>query len=270
MKLKILVILLILSLAGVAAGLWLAQKFHIENTSLKDKIKELEIENVNTKKELKDKEREVTRLLSDLERKSKQLFSLEEKMEEEKKAREEIAFLLEKQKVELAKEKERSLELENELNKGKIEFKHLLTRISDLESKKTDLEKRLLEKKPKEPEIKKTTSVELGKIEVKGEQRETEEQEETEEQRETDVMKLSERLEGKVLVVNREYEFAVINLGESDGLGTSDILSVYQDEEFLGNVKVEESRDRMAVVTLLDAEVRDKIKEGDLIIFPFQ
>jgi len=258
MKSKILVILLILSLAGVAAGLWLAQKLHIENTSLKDKIRGLEIENDNTKTKLKDREREITGLLSDLERKTKQVSSLEKEIKAEKAEREAIALLLKKQEAELTKEKKRSLELEDELNKGKIEFKNFLARVNDLELKKADLEKKLLEKKPKDPEIKKTTSVELGKIEVKGEERET------------DVTESSEKLEGKVLVVNREYEFAVINLGESDGLSASDILSVYQDEEFLGNVKVEELRDRMAVIIPLDVEVRDKIKEGDLITFSSQ
>lgn len=258
MKLKILVILLILSLIGVIIGLWLIQKLRIENISLKEKIEKLEIENENTNAKLKDREKEITKLLSDLEKKTKQISSLEERVKEEKKTREELTLLLEEQRAELAKERERSLGLEDELSKGKIEFKYLLARVHDLESKEADLEKRLLEKKPEDSEIEKTAPVELGRIEVKGEQRET------------DVIKLSERLEGKVLVVNREYEFAVINLGESDGLDISDVLSVYQDGEFLANAKVEELRGKMAVITLPDTEVRDKIKEGDSVIFSSQ
>lgn len=232
MKPKVLtIILLSLFLLSTIIGLWKVYRLREENISLKEKIK--------------DKEEEIFRLLLKLEEKTKQITSLEEKIEEEKALRENLIEELKKKEEEIAKEQEVILELQDKLSKREIEFKNLLARVKDLELIKKDLEKKL-----KELEIK-TSAVELGKIEVK------------EDIQTTTPFK---KLEGKILVVNKDYDFAVINLGKNDGLSLSDTLSVYQKDKYLGNVKVEELRDKLAVVNF-DADIKDKIKEGDTVIF---
>jgi len=260
MKMKILIVLLILFLLGTITGFWQVQRLKEENISLKERNEELEARKKIVETKLREKEDEIARLLSQIEEKIQQIASIEDQIKNDKAIKEEIILQLKNKEEELTKEKERVLELEDKLNKADIEFKNLLARAKDLESKKEDLEKKLkdLEAKPE--------TVELGKIEVKGE----EDIIEVKGEEDIQVMSPPKRLEGKILVVNKDYNFAVINLGESDGLNLSDILSVYHQNEHLGNVKVEELRDKMSVVTFLDEGMKDTVKEEDFVIFPSQ
>lgn len=68
--------------------------------------------------------------------------------------------------------------------------------------------------------------------------------------------------EGQVLVVNREFDFVVVNLGENDGLKVGSKLQVYKDDEMLGNVEVEKIYGNMSAATILPDAQKDKIKEG--------
>lgn len=245
MKLKVLIILVVLFFLSTIIAVGKIYRLRRDNISLKEKIEELQIKKKIVETKLKDKEEEISRLLTELEEKAKRITSLEEEKES-------LTQELRRKEEEVMKEREGILELQERLSKGEMEFKNLLARVKNLESIKKDLEKRL-----KELEIR-TSAVELGKIEVRGEER--------------DIQPItpSEKLEGKILVVNKEYDFAVINLGKSDGLNLSDILSVYHEDKHLGNVKVEELRDKLSVVSFLDTGIKDKIKEGDSVVFPSQ
>ena len=68
--------------------------------------------------------------------------------------------------------------------------------------------------------------------------------------------------EGQVLVVNKEFDFVVINLGESDGLKVGTKLQVYKDDLMLGMIEVEKIYGNMAAATMLPDMQKDKIKEG--------
>jgi hypothetical protein len=68
--------------------------------------------------------------------------------------------------------------------------------------------------------------------------------------------------EGQVLVVNKEFDFVVVNLGENDGLKVGSKLQVYKDDQTLGTVEVEKIYGNMSAATLLPDADKDKIKEG--------
>ncbi|MCK5305987.1 MAG: type II secretion system protein GspD [Candidatus Omnitrophica bacterium] len=70
-------------------------------------------------------------------------------------------------------------------------------------------------------------------------------------------------LKGEVLVVEKKYNFAIINLGEDDGLKAGDILPVYFKGKFVGDIKVVEFRQGMTVV---DTTKAPGVKEGYKII----
>ena len=75
-----------------------------------------------------------------------------------------------------------------------------------------------------------------------------------------------EFLEGRVLVVNKDYNFVVVDLGKSDGINTDDNFIVYQDDSPVGNIIIEEVRPNMSVAAFISSELKDRVKEGDRVV----
>ena len=73
----------------------------------------------------------------------------------------------------------------------------------------------------------------------------------------------SSGMEGKVLVVNRDYNFVVINLGSKDGVGIGNEFSIYHNDKYIGDVKVEKVHDSMAAAGFVSNEAKNQISEGD-------
>ncbi|OGX50604.1 MAG: hypothetical protein A3G37_03175 [Omnitrophica WOR_2 bacterium RIFCSPLOWO2_12_FULL_46_30] len=73
-------------------------------------------------------------------------------------------------------------------------------------------------------------------------------------------------LEGKVLVVNKEYDFVVVNIGQKDNLTIGDSLEVSRKEKKLGELKVEEVRDTMSVAIPVEPNLVKQIKENDRVV----
>lgn len=74
---------------------------------------------------------------------------------------------------------------------------------------------------------------------------------------------------GKVLVVNKEHQFIVVNLGLQEGLNLGDVLSVYHDSgEFLGMVKVDRIEEKTSACAALSKEQMEKFKENDIVERP--
>ncbi len=74
-------------------------------------------------------------------------------------------------------------------------------------------------------------------------------------------------LEGKILVVNKESDFAVIDLGSLDGVRVNDIFSVFDQDKYIGEIKTEKVHESMSAAVFLSGQVKDKIKEGDRVLY---
>ncbi|MBU1043797.1 MAG: hypothetical protein KJ915_05295 [Candidatus Omnitrophica bacterium] len=73
------------------------------------------------------------------------------------------------------------------------------------------------------------------------------------------------KLEGQVLVVNKEFAFVVVNIGEKDGIKNSEILSVFRGTEMLGKVQIERIYDTMSSAVILQEQAIKDIQEGDIV-----
>ncbi len=73
------------------------------------------------------------------------------------------------------------------------------------------------------------------------------------------------KLEGQILVVNKEFAFVVINIGEKDGIKNAEVLDVYRGQELLGKVQVERIYDTMSSAIILPKVTKKEIKEGDCV-----
>ena len=71
--------------------------------------------------------------------------------------------------------------------------------------------------------------------------------------------------EGRIIVVNREYDFVVMNLGKSAGLAVGQEFQIVQDTEVVGRVRVEKIYDELSAAAILPESDEDLIQEGDLV-----
>lgn len=212
----ILIILVLLLLA--ATGFYLYNQERIKNVSLEERIEEL-----NTKYKIGEaKLLEAQKVLASLEGKLREsdnrIAELTGELEKERAARESASSDLEQINSDLEEQKELRSELESKLEKVTNELRLAQDRLASLDSQKTDLEAEALDKDASE--------VELGKIVVK---------DEAAVEAENQIVATSAaQLEGKILVLNKEYNFAVINIGSKDGVALGQLFSIYRGKLFRG------------------------------------
>ena len=75
----------------------------------------------------------------------------------------------------------------------------------------------------------------------------------------------AKNLEGKVLVVNREFNFVVLNLGSKDGLKAGSRFNVLKGDKKIGTVEVERLYENMSAANVLEEEKKGQVKEGDTV-----
>ncbi len=71
--------------------------------------------------------------------------------------------------------------------------------------------------------------------------------------------------DGQVVVINREYDFIVMNLGKNDGLSIGQEFKIVRDNEVIGRVRVEKVYDELSAAALLPNSQKNSIREGDLV-----
>lgn len=62
---------------------------------------------------------------------------------------------------------------------------------------------------------------------------------------------LDTALNGRILSVDAETEFVIVSLGASDGLAVGNILSVYRDDNYMGDIKITRLQSEMAAADLI-------------------
>ena len=72
-------------------------------------------------------------------------------------------------------------------------------------------------------------------------------------------------LSGQVLVVNREFDFVVVNLGKNNGMQVGQMFEVYRDNDVLGRVKVEKVYDALSACAIQPDAKKDQLREGDKV-----
>ncbi len=79
------------------------------------------------------------------------------------------------------------------------------------------------------------------------------------------VVKEEGELEGKVLVVNKEYNFIVTNIGSEDNVALGDIITVFRDGKYTGEVQVEKIYDTMSASTIVKETKPGAIQVNDKV-----
>jgi hypothetical protein len=76
----------------------------------------------------------------------------------------------------------------------------------------------------------------------------------------------SAELKGRVVTINKEHNFVVIDLGKQDGISIGNKFNVYRGDTFLGSVEIIQARDRIAAADIKDLTEGMSIEINDTVV----
>jgi len=269
-KVIVLIIVILISLSVAGGTLYLFQKEHTRNIELETQLNDLTAKQKSAEAKLAEAQRSISTLESKIKDNTSQIETLTSQLDQEKIAKEDALVKMEQMRSELEQQKQLRSDLEKKLTKAEGDVRGIQAKLGAIES-----EKAKLEAKVKELEVK--SNVELGKIVVNPETVQQAAKPQGDKSQNagrpaaaTPLVKKEEAkaqaLEGKVLVLNKEYNFLVLNLGNKDGVAAGDQFAVYRGDQYIGDVKVEKVQDAMAAAGFTSDDVKNKVKEGDKVV----
>ena len=262
--LPVLIVLIIISLALAAGIFYLYQKEYAQNVKLQEQIVDLENRQRLTVSQLEESKKVATDLTLKLQEAKNRMDALAGELAAEKSAHAEASNQLEQFKTDLSQQKSLREDLENRLNQVQNDSKQIKEQIKIMQQQKVALEEKIKNLETG------AGGVELGKVVVNPEVHSSNDTAQVGPN--TKVSKVAKKeqpslaksLEGKVLIVNKEFNFVVINLGSKDKVSVGDEFLVSRAGKSIGDLKVEKVHEFMSAAGFA-AELKDFIKENDKV-----
>jgi len=269
----IFIILILVSLSFAGVGLFLLQKEKTKNLSLQEELDSLKIKHNAAETRLEEYKKTISQLDLKLKDAQTNIDTLSSSLEQETKAKQEALDQVQQLKTDLQQQKGLRADLETKLEQTqKNAEKAHQAQLKEIESKKAQLEAKIkdLEAQGQQTQAQsqaQAQGVELGTIVVGPEASsvsgQTTSSLSVEQPKEKAV---TSSLEGKVLVVNKDYNFAVINLGSKDGVNAGDVFALYHNNKYIGDIKVEKIHESMSAADFTSASTKDAVSEGDRVV----
>ena len=267
----ILIGLIIISLGLAAAASYFYQKEHAKTIQLQEQIDELNTRQRITEDKLGESKKMAMDFQLKLQAAKTEIDSLTGELAGEKSARLEASSKLEQTIADLEQQKVLRQDLENKLNQSQDDSKKIKEQIKVIEQQKAELEAKIKSLEP-------ASTVELGKVVVNNETSAIDARAKARAEAEMKAnvaphpAKVEKKekvpqvksLEGKIVVVNKENNFVVLNLGSKDGVSMGDEFSVSRAGKTIGEVKVEKVHESMSAAGFA-AELKDIISENDKV-----
>ena len=261
----VLIVLIIASLSLAGGIFYLYKQEQTKRFAREEELSDLKIKERVTEAELEKSKKKISALELQIKDDQTKIDTLTQQLEQEKAARQEGLTETEQLRTDLEQQKNLRSDLENKLVQAKDDGKRLQAQLKELESKKSELETKI-----KEMEAKSQEGVELGTIVVSPETAIPAQaaMEVRPEKKENVPFSSStpKALEGKILVVNKEYNFVVINLGSRDGVDLGDKFFVYHNNKYIGDIQIEKIHDSMAAAGFSSPDIKDKVSEDDKVV----
>lgn len=257
----IMFILLLVSIAAAGLSFMSLEKEKQNSTKLATKVEELEAKKIAASKTIDRLTQESEELKAKLRDSDMRIASLGDELSLEKKSRTEAFAEVDRIRKEAAALASVKSDLEKKLSEKEGQLKNIQ---DELAAAKNSLQQKIKDAEEK------GQNVQLDKIVISSQSQPAPEVSRVEDSenpaQEQQGSSVRVPLEGKVLVVNKEYDFIVINLGQKDGINVQDVLGIYHKNKLLGEAKVEEVRDTMSVATPLSVGLAVRIKEDDKVV----
>ncbi|MBU0547496.1 MAG: hypothetical protein KJ710_06100 [Candidatus Omnitrophica bacterium] len=242
-----------------------------KNKKLQAQVDELTARERVTEGKLEDSKKKVSELMLKFQETKGRITAITEELDKEKSMRQEASKELEQIKADMEQQNFSRQDIENKLTQAQNDGRKLKEQLRVITQQKTELEVKIRNLESS------ASGVELGKVVVNSEVSDPPKEKnrvaekninipvpELEKEKKGDSSQVKP-LEGKVTVVNKEYNFAVINLGQKDGINIEDQFSVYREGKVVGDLKVEKVHESMSAAGFV-AELKDVIKENDLVV----
>jgi flagellar biosynthesis chaperone FliJ len=218
-------------------------------------------ENNDLKARLEDTLKEKSRFEEQLARAREELATSQEELLKTVEAQETLTRSVEDREREIGR-------LTKDLEQARNESKRIATQFSELQTERdavtqqlAELERAKSELESKLMEFSHQPTVELEKVFVTNASNRVSEG--------GAVMPVSAAVNtpstGQVVVVNREYDFIVMNLGKNQGLSVGQEFQIVRGNEVLGRVRVEKVYDELSAAAILPESKKENIKEGDAV-----
>lgn len=257
----ILIVLIIIAFSLTAGLYYLLQNEKAKSVSLQSELENTITKYKKAETELDSSKSKIANLTLEIKEAQNKLEAANKELQQEKTAKQDALSKAEKLEADLEQLKSSKSELESKLNQAQEDAKRVQDQLKEFRSQKTELETKIKELESK------TQGVELGKIVVNPEGATVVSQEESAKpQAQPTAEKPLSGKEGKVLVINKDYNFVVINLGSKDGIDIGDTFNVYHNNKNVGDVKVEKVHDSMAAAGFSSSDMKDKVSEGDKVV----
>ncbi len=248
----VLIIFCVIFAATTTAFFILHKQEHQLRVKVETELSVLENKKVEIEKRLdkvlKDKE-DIEKELTDFRSKAERLA---DKIEYEKRMREQAENKLKTKENEFTSLKDKLEKAQGNVNKLEQKYENIQAKNEELSSK---LDQLRLAKKALETKIGITGQVEgvqLGTVVVRPQ--------EVKEQKGQ-----GQRTQGRILVINREFDFVMIDLGRVNGVEPGMKFAVYHLGKLTAEVKVERVYEDMCSAIILNKEKEGEMQEDDLV-----
>lgn len=267
-----LVVIIVLSVSLAAISIFFFQKEIERRKGLENALAQVKTDRSKLEAELQDA--------------IKQGFLLQEKNKE---ADEKINGLLDD--LELAEGIREELKLENISLKEQLEEKNKLTkelqeksanmaeaeqRVGELNQKlqaQTDAKKTLEEKVKAVEQRNKELEEAINALKQQEQQKgatKPADQPAASKQEEVELEKIviapAKESEGRVLTIDTETEFAIVNLGENHGITADKILSIYRGDKYIGDIKVTRVQPEMSAADFIPPLTVQRVRKDDRVV----
>lgn len=232
----------------------------------KRQVKERELhlavaENDDLKGRLEETQSAKSKVEDELSRVRRELASSQEELAKAVEAQESLSRSIEDREREIGR-------LGKDLEQAKAESQKVVTQLADLQSEREALKKELVELEQakgeletKVMELAERPTVELEKVMVGGEGGAPEGAGATVVNAMTTTGTAAR--DGRVMIINRDYDFIVMSLGKNHGVSVGQEFQVVRGDEVLGKVKVEQVYDDISAAALMPGSKKDAIRAGD-------
>jgi len=277
-------VLILVSLSIAGSGFYLLQKERAKALSLQDELEQAKTRQGVVEARLEDSKKTVSELDTKLQEAKFEIDKINGELKQEKAAKQEVLSQAGQLKRDLDTQKSLVVGLDEKLKAAQKDVEKAKGELKGLISEKAELEKKLkaLEDiKIQAQAAQEQQGVELGKVVVTPEANLSAGQiispagqkavaglpiaQAAEEKKPVKNIAVAAS-EGKVMVVNKDYNFAVVNLGSKNGIILGNIFSVYHNNKYIGDIKVEKVHDAMAAAGFIASDIKDKINENDRVV----
>jgi len=283
-KVPVLILAVLIIVAMLLSGglYYFLQKERMANLSLNQQLTDIQEKQTITEAKLEESKKMISAFEAKLKETQTQIESLSSDLEAEKSAKQESLTQVERLQTELEQQKLLRADLEKRLGDAQGQIKKSQEQLAHLETNKVELEEKVkaLETKSKDLEAK-VQGIELGTIVVNPEAKDTAKKTSKKTAKETKKQVAKPKVQevktpvaavtpmssdGSVLVVNKDYNFVVINLGAREGIKAGSVFSVFHNDKYIGDVKVEKVHESMSAAGFVSNNIKEKIFEGDKVV----